>query len=192
MKNELINVGKTMTSRDIAKITCKEHFHVMRDIRDEISKLESKGVSIESKFGFIDNTNVEGITSNAHYVLSPKGILQICSRYDAVVRSKLIDKVFEQEKLLNDHNIKSLPESSITMFVNDKVEDSVISNNISSVALYKHYITYCVINKLIPTSEGVFLREIRKSLPKDRYSKNCRIDGKRYRGYKNINIIDKM
>lgn len=191
MKNELIKLKKVMTSKDIATITCKEHYNIMRDIRDEISKLESKGVFTEFIFEFVDNTNVEGAVSNAHYILSPRGILQLCARYDALVRYKLIERIFDQENLIECNNIKSLPESSITMFVRDKLEDSK-DNNISSVELYKYYIIYCTIYKLIPVSEGVFLRGVRQLLPKDQYSKNCRIDGKRYRGYKNLNLVDKM
>lgn len=40
-----------MTSLEIAEITGKEHSHVMRDIRDEISSLELEGLEGQTIFG---------------------------------------------------------------------------------------------------------------------------------------------
>ena len=40
-----------MTSLEVAEVTGKQHSHIMRDIRDEIEKLESQRISTESIFG---------------------------------------------------------------------------------------------------------------------------------------------
>lgn len=40
----LINFSSKMTSLEIAELTGKEHKSILRDIRDEAEKLESKGV----------------------------------------------------------------------------------------------------------------------------------------------------
>ena len=37
----------TMTSREVAEITGKEHKNVLRDIKDEIEKLEKQGIRAE-------------------------------------------------------------------------------------------------------------------------------------------------
>ena len=49
MEDKRMNLVKienknTMTSREVAEITGKEHKNVLRDIKDEIEKLEKQGI----------------------------------------------------------------------------------------------------------------------------------------------------
>ena len=53
--NELTMVTGT-TSMQIAIVVGKQHHHVMRDIRDEIEKLESGGIEPSSMFGLSERT----------------------------------------------------------------------------------------------------------------------------------------
>jgi phage antirepressor YoqD-like protein len=94
--NELTTFNK-MTSMEISEVIGKEHKHVMRDIRDEIEKLESGGVSNESKFGLVEYTDAKG-EKRPCYQLSKEGVLQLAARYDAVVRAKLIELAMKQEE----------------------------------------------------------------------------------------------
>jgi Rha family phage regulatory protein len=89
--NNLSTITK-MTSMQIAEVTGKQHAHIMRDIRDEIEKLEVGGVSIESKFGLVEYTDAKG-EKRPCYTLTKEGVLQLAARYDAVVRAKLIEMV---------------------------------------------------------------------------------------------------
>lgn len=52
MEDKRMNLVKienknTMTSREVAEITGKEHKNVLRDIKDEIEKLEKQGIRAE-------------------------------------------------------------------------------------------------------------------------------------------------
>ena len=97
---ELINYNDTMTSLEIAELTGKEHNKILRDIRDEIEKLEKQGIRAETIFGlgeYLDKNN----QSRPMYNLTKEGVLQLDARYDAVVRFKLIEKVTKGQQQLS-------------------------------------------------------------------------------------------
>lgn len=89
-----------MTSLEVAEVTGKQHSHIMRDIRDEIEKLELQRISTESIFGLSEYQDKTGRTLPM-YVLTREGVLQLAARYDAVVRFKLIEKVSQPAKVLS-------------------------------------------------------------------------------------------
>lgn len=88
--NELV-AKETMTSKEIAEITGKQHAHVMRDIR----ALLEQGVN-ESNFGLVEYKDAKG-ESRPMYVLTKKGCLILASGYDAVLREKIINRWEELE-----------------------------------------------------------------------------------------------
>ena len=97
---ELIHYNDTMTSLEIAELTGKEHNKILRDIRDEIEKLEKQGIRAETIFGlgeYLDKNN----QSRPMYNLTKEGVLQLAARYDAVVRFKLIEKVTKGQQQLS-------------------------------------------------------------------------------------------
>ncbi|MDK4497938.1 Rha family transcriptional regulator [Fusobacterium necrophorum] len=51
--NSITNVN-TMTSIEVAELTGKRHADIMRDIRDEVEKLENQEVSTERIFALSD------------------------------------------------------------------------------------------------------------------------------------------
>lgn len=88
--NELV-AKETMTSKEIADITGKQHAHVMRDIRG----LLEQGVN-ESNFGLVEYKDAKG-ENRPMYVLTKKGCLILASGYDAVLREKIINRWEELE-----------------------------------------------------------------------------------------------
>ena len=104
--NELINIEakNTLTSLEVAEVTGKAHDKILRDIRDEIEKLEKQGIRAETIFGlgeYLDKNNQK----RPMYNLTKEGVLQLAARYDAVVRFKLIEKAtktreYTQKELL--------------------------------------------------------------------------------------------
>ena len=88
--NELA-VKETMTSKEIAEITGKQHAHVMRDIRT----LLEQGVN-ESNFGLVEYKDTKGET-RPMYQLTKKGCLILASGYDPVLREKIINRWEELE-----------------------------------------------------------------------------------------------
>lgn len=94
--NSLITVSK-MTSMQIAEVIGKEHFIVLRDIRDEAEKLEKGGIKPSYKFVLSERQDSTGRTI-PYYELTKEGVLQLAARYDAVTRAKLIELAMRQDK----------------------------------------------------------------------------------------------
>lgn len=98
----LIGNVVTLTSLQIADITEKKHFHIMRDIKDEIEKLmyltdgifDSEGKELFEEIKYKDESGRE----NLFYKMGVEGIYQILSRYSAVVRRIMIQRVRLLEK----------------------------------------------------------------------------------------------
>ena len=95
--SELIKVENgevTLDSRMIAEHFAKQHAHVLRDIQDEMEKLEKAGLEGQSIFGessYINNQNKQ----QPCYTMNEEGAMQLAARYDAVARRKLILKIKE-------------------------------------------------------------------------------------------------
>lgn len=88
---EISNING-MSSLEIAEIVGKEHNKILRDIRDEVEKLEKQGIRAEAIFGlgeYLDKNNQK----RPMYILTKEGVLQLAARYSAVVRFRLIEKV---------------------------------------------------------------------------------------------------
>lgn len=96
--NELIKVTEEsiMTSRDIAKITGKEHKNVLSDIRNEIESIEKEGLSTELIFQLSEYKDSTG-RKLPMYSMGREGAMQIATRYSAGIRRKLIKKLDEIE-----------------------------------------------------------------------------------------------
>lgn len=97
--NDLITSTSTMTSMQIAEITGKQHQHIMRDIRDEVERLEAGGINGASKFG-LSSYMSEQNKELPCYRLTREGVLQLAARYDAVTRAKLIERALESKTTL--------------------------------------------------------------------------------------------
>lgn len=89
---KVVNGEVQIDSRMIAEHFGKEHKHVIRDIKDEISKLENAGLEHQSIFGLISFEDSYG-RKQPCYIMGEEGALQLAARYDAVSRRKLIIKI---------------------------------------------------------------------------------------------------
>lgn len=91
---QLLETKRTMTSREISEITGKAHDKILRDIRDEISKIGiERGQTIFGESYYINEQNKK----QPMFVANIQGILQLGARYSADVRYKLIEKVTKKE-----------------------------------------------------------------------------------------------
>lgn len=83
----------TMTSKEIAEVTGKEHFHVTRDIRDLIST----GAIDHSNFGEISLPDTYGRLQPG-YRLDFKATLTLTTGYDSVRRAAVIQRWMKLEQ----------------------------------------------------------------------------------------------
>lgn len=91
----ILSNEERMSSLEIAKITGKQHAHVMRDIKS----LLEQGVN-ESNFGLMYRISKIGNGAerkDPYYELTKKGCLILASGYDAKLREKIIDRWEELE-----------------------------------------------------------------------------------------------
>ena len=109
-----------MTSLEVAEITGKEHKSILRDIRDEIEKLESQRIFTEHIFVPSEYQDRTGRTLPM-YILTREGVLQVAARYDAVVRFKLIEKVSQPAKVLSPVQ-QLLAQAQILVEMDSRVE----------------------------------------------------------------------
>lgn len=92
--NQLITSNIEMTSLEIAEVTGKEHYNIMRDIRKEITSLGSAmGQLIFEESTYINIQNKE----QPCYKLNKKGAMQLALKYDAKTRFKVIERIEELE-----------------------------------------------------------------------------------------------
>lgn len=96
---QITNVN-TMTSLEVAELTGKRHDQILRDVRDEVEKLQNQGIIADHIFveGEYQDKNNQ---SRPMYILTREGVLQLAARYDAVVRFRLIERVTVQQKPLS-------------------------------------------------------------------------------------------
>ncbi|MBF0850450.1 hypothetical protein HKD27_05860 [Gluconobacter sp. R75690] len=91
MSASLANIAVTMSSREIAELTGKEHKHVRRDIEKMLADLQEDG----SKFGRIYR-DAYGREQN-EYALPKNMTMNLITGYRADLRLKVIDRLMELE-----------------------------------------------------------------------------------------------
>lgn len=93
--NEYLTTNEvTMTSKELAEITGRRHDHVIRDIRDEISKIDEDVSPLFGETYYRDKQNRE----QPCYVLTKEGVMVLALRYDANARIKVVRKLNELER----------------------------------------------------------------------------------------------
>lgn len=118
-----------MTSLEIAEVTGKEHKNVMRDIRN----LLEQGVS-QLNFELSSYQQPQpngGYKEVPIYHLAPKGCLILASGYNAVLREKIIDRLFELEAKERQYK----PLSAYPMLTTERKKAEELMNNTSMEVL---------------------------------------------------------
>lgn len=91
---ETFNIIDRITSLEIAEITGKGHYHVMRDIR----KMEEAWVNLnQSKFGLVKYTDKKGEDRDM-YSLTKTECLYIATKFNDTARAKLVLRWEELER----------------------------------------------------------------------------------------------
>lgn len=118
-----------MSSLEIAGVTRRSHRHVMRDIRN----LLEQGIS-QSNFGLSSYQQPQpngGYKEVPMYNLTPKGCLILASGYNAVLREKIIDRLFELEAKERQYK----PLSAYPMLTTERKKAEELMNNTSMEVL---------------------------------------------------------
>ena len=98
---QILRAKGTMTSLEIAEITGKEHYNILRDIKDEISKLGTERAELIFELSEYKDTTGRKLPM---YIANVQGILQLGARYSADVRYRLIEKVTKKETVETKEN----------------------------------------------------------------------------------------
>lgn len=94
--NELVNI-KTMSSREIAELTGKEHKNVLADIKKTIAELEASNEIGRLKFQLSCYTNAQN-KEQPEFLLCKEASLLIVSGYSLVLRKRIIQRWSELEE----------------------------------------------------------------------------------------------
>lgn len=91
--NALTDIQQRMSSREIAEMTGKQHYHVMQAIR----KMEPAWEKVnQSKFGLVEYTDAKG-EKRPEYILSKSECLYIATKFNDEARAILINRWEELE-----------------------------------------------------------------------------------------------
>lgn len=93
MQIPTFHTTKTMSSREVAELTGKEHFNVCRDIRT----LVEQGAFSQFKFELAEYTDAQG-KPRPEYLLDFDATMTLVTGYNAVLRAKVIKRWRELEE----------------------------------------------------------------------------------------------
>lgn len=129
---QILQAKGTMTSLEIAEITGKEHYNILRDVKDEISKLGTGRAELIFELSEYKDTTGRKLPM---YIANVQGVLQLGARYSADVRYRLIEKVTKKEVSQNyvNNDLIDLEKDRI------KLEKSKILKELSQTILNERY-----------------------------------------------------
>lgn len=118
-----------MTSLEIADVTSKNHKEVLRDIRNLLEQgVSQRNFALSSYHQPQPNGGYKKIPM---YHLTPKGCLILASGYNAVLREKIIDRLFELEAKERQYK----PFSAYPMLTTERKKAEELMNNTSMEVL---------------------------------------------------------
>lgn len=118
---ELLSNAVELTSLQLAEITGKEHKNILRDIKDEMQKLENageKGLSIFELSSYTNSQNKE----QPMYKLNKEGVMQISMRYSAVIRRRVVVKLIQLESVTSERKEIFKLENERMKIVNERMK----------------------------------------------------------------------
>ncbi|MEI2271875.1 phage regulatory protein/antirepressor Ant [Sphingobacterium sp. ML3W] len=117
--NQLSNIQQTMSSREMAEMTGKQHAHVMQAIR----KMELAWEKVnQSKFGLVEYTDAKG-EKRPEYQLSKKECLYIATKFNDEARAILINRWEELENKPSSPQSDAVVLANAFQILNNMVED---------------------------------------------------------------------
>ncbi|QYH11959.1 phage antirepressor KilAC domain-containing protein [Campylobacter jejuni] len=157
----------SLTSLEIAELTGKEHFHVIRDIETYLEKVVEGGIS---KFGDTYQ-NPQNKQSYKCYRLPKREVLILVSGYSVELRAKIIDRLEYLENELKKQSFKPLTHKEALQLglklleENEKLElENVnLKNEAKENAPLIHFA-----NRIKDTNDAILIRDFAKIL----YEKN--------------------
>lgn len=107
MELSIIDKKLAMDSRDIAKITNKQHVHVVRDIRNMLSKLEDSESKNGTSYNIKSYKNINGV-SVTYFLLDYELTMILLTGYSVELRSKVVKRWLSLEKYYQTERKKSI------------------------------------------------------------------------------------
>ena len=143
---------KTMSSREIAEITGKQHAHVMRDLRSTLDSIaESKNGLGVYEANYLDSNGQQ----RPMYLLDKKATLLIVSGYDVNLRLAIINRWEE----LETQNATKLPSTYI-----EALESLILAEKQKEALLLESQEKQARIEKLIHNSKLYTVTELAKEV----------------------------
>lgn len=145
----------TMSSREIAKLTGKEHKNVLRDIREMLDALEKDGSDLSH---VREDKDARGYTKQFH--LDRELTETLVTGYSIPLRHKVIRRIHELEQKVSDHT------PAIAADMQDTVSALLlIGEAIKQVPGIKPGIAMACTLSMIEVNTGLDVTEARKALP---------------------------
>lgn len=190
----LTKLGSTteqrMSSLEIAELTGKEHAHIMRDIRNIVSKLDERG---QSNFGLSSYKSGQNKELPC-YLLTQDGCLCLVAGYDANIRMKIIQRWHQLElERAQAKPIVTLPTrkelAQLVVQQEEELERLALENKAQEETIYEQSKTIRTLDEeidaLTPTSKLTF-SEVAKLINRSGISgigRNKLLDFAREKGY---------
>ena len=152
---------QTITSLEIAELTGKSHFHIMRDIRNITDNLDIQGITTASNFGFSNYLDSTG-RQLPMFQLTKKGALVLASGYDPVLRYKIIDRLeqLELEKRVASSSTEApTPRQLAYLVLKLEDEKDKLQNELNIAAPKVEYT-----DKVLTSMSGILTTQIAKEL----------------------------
>lgn len=107
MELSIIDKKLAMDSRDIAKLTNKQHVHVVRDIKNMLSKLEDEKTKNGTSYNIKNYKNANGV-SVTYFLLDYELTMILLTGYSVELRSKVVKRWLFLEKHYQTERKKSI------------------------------------------------------------------------------------
>ncbi|WP_234367271.1 phage regulatory protein/antirepressor Ant [Francisella philomiragia] len=151
------NKNIEMTSREIAKLTYKEHKNVKRDIENMLLGLELDRLKFERIYS--DSMNREQL----EYVLPKDEILCLIAGYNVKLRMAIIKRIDELEKQLSSNSLQ-LPDFSNPAIAARAWADQVEKNLLVSKQLQEAQPKILFANAVSASKSSILVGELAKIL----------------------------
>lgn len=107
MELSIIDKKLAMDSRDIAKLTKKQHSHVLRDIKNMLEKIDKDKTKNGSSYNIMTYKNINNVTAT-YYLLDYELTLLLLTGYSVELRAAVVKRWLYLEKHYQTERKKSI------------------------------------------------------------------------------------